>query len=233
MPKTDLQETRELVGALKTGVAYGNKDLFEASPSEQPYLGAWNLRVLLLQRSPTVRKHICILRTPAVNQESREVFISDWPEKEDPFSQTDLVENEEDQIQELIFRIRTSLSSPYRERLANRLLTLFNDAKEENPERPGISLGSLRNFYNFLQLHPNLKYPTISLTPDYNIYASWKGEQNQVFSIHFLSDKDARFVVLKPNERHPERQIRISGTITTDILMEKVTPYGVWDWILE
>lgn len=135
---------------------------------------------------------------------------------------------------ELIFRIRTSLSIRYRESLANRLVTLFKDTKEEDPDSPGIAAGSLRNFFNFLQLHPNLKYPSISLTPEYNIYASWRDEQNRVFSVHFLPNGgDARFVIFKPNYRHPERQIRISGTSTTDILMETVSPYRVYDWISE
>ncbi len=38
---------------------------------------------------------------------------------------------------------------------------------------------------------------------------------------------------LNLGDRHPERQIRISGTATTDILMETVPPDGLWDWIAE
>jgi len=110
---------------------------------------------------------------------------------------------------------------------------LFNDAKEEDSASLGISVGSLRNFYNFLRLHTNLKCPTISLTPDYNIYASWRGEQNRVFSVHFLPNGDVRFVIFKPNDRHPGRQIRLSGIATTDVLMETVVPDSVSDWISE
>jgi hypothetical protein len=117
--------------------------------------------------------------------------------------------------------------------LANKLLTLFNDAKEDDPASLGIAVGSFRNFYNFFQLHTNLKCPTISLTPDYNIYASWRSDQKRVFSVHFLPNGDVHFVMFKPNNRHPERQIRISGTATTDILMETVAPYAVQDWISE
>ena len=143
----------------------------------------------------------------------------------------DLLDSEEEQVQELIFRIRTSESIPFRQTLANRLLALFNDAKEEDSASLGISARSIRNFYKFLLLHTNLKCPTISLTPDYNIYASWRGEQKRIFSVHFLSNWDARFVIFIPNDRHPERQIRISGAVTTDILMETVAPYHVCDWI--
>lgn len=208
----------------KANIAYSNKYLKDDYPSGYPYTGAWEPK---LQQTTQVT-HYSI--TAAVNQEEYDTLIRDSFEKEDPFTQTDLLDCEENEIQELIFRIRTS-HYIHRESLANRLVTLFKDAKEEDPASPGISLGSLRNFYNFLKLHRNLKYPAISLTPDYNIYVSWRGEQNQVFSVHFLSDRVARFVVLKPNERHPEQQIRVSGTMTTDILMEKMEPYGVWDWV--
>ena len=62
---------------------------------------------------------------------------------------TDLLNNEEDQVQELIFQIRKSPSITHNESLARRLLTLFNDAKEEDSDSLGISVGSLRNFYSF------------------------------------------------------------------------------------
>ena len=80
----------------------------------------------------------------------------------------------------------------------------------------------------------DLKYPNISLTPDDNIYTSWSDEQNKLFSVLFLPNReDARFVIFKPNNRHPKRQIRISGTVTTDILIETVESYNILDWISE
>jgi hypothetical protein len=185
-----------------------------------------------LPQKPQTERNFEVWITSAVVQEDQKALISDWLKNEDdPFTQMDLLNNEEDQVQELIFQIRKSLSITCHESLANRLLTLFNDAKEEDSASLGISVGSIRNFYNFFRLHTNLKYPTISLTPDYNIYASWRGEQNRVFSVHFLPNGDARFVIFKPNDRHPGRQIRLSGTATTDTLIKTVESSGVWDWI--
>lgn len=163
----------------------------------------------------------------------QDLKTSVWTERNDPFTQEDLLETAEDQIQELIFQIKTSSIIHYRESLAKRLVSLINDAKDEDPASLGISLGSIRSFYNFLQLHPDLKLPSISLTPENNIYASWKFEQGRIFSIHFLPGGNVRFVIFKPNERHPEREIRISGTATADLLKETVAPYGVWGWISE
>ena len=231
MPETVSQDTdKKLVGTKESSATYGDKYLFDIFPINQPYSGAWVI-ITPISSGP---KQVRFLSTPAVNQlKSHEEFISDWPERKDPFTQGDLLDSEEDQVQELIFRIKTSPSIPYRERLAKKLVTLFKDAKEEDSASPGIAVGSLRNFYNFLRLHANIKCPTISLTPEYNIYASWRVEQNRVFSVHYLPNGNVRFVIFKPNDRHPERQIRISGIATTDILMETVTPTGVWDWVSE
>ncbi len=142
----------------------------------------------------------------------------------------DIIENEEEELQEIIFKLRTSPIISCRE-VADRLLTLFYDAKEEDPTSMGIVLRSLHNFYNFFQLHTDLKCPTISLTPDNNIYVSWRAKENRLFSIHFLPGADVRFVIFKPNDRHPEKQIRLSGIATTDILKETVAPHGAWSWI--
>ncbi len=195
MPELDLHKTHKGVEASqKASRVYGNQSIEDNSPSAYPYTGAWSCS----HQPPLTRAHY---RTnAAVNQEEHDAIIHDWSEKEDPFTQTDLLDSEENKVQELIFRIRTSRSISHWERLANRLLTLYNDAKEEDSASPGIALGSLRNFYNFLQLHTNLKCPTISLTPDNNIYASWREVRNRVFSVHFLSNGDVRFVIFKPND---------------------------------
>ncbi|MCP5002895.1 MAG: hypothetical protein GY941_02945 [Planctomycetes bacterium] len=213
-------------------IASGDTLLIDNSPSCEPNTVVWQPknRIPIQPLETFVAQHLLIV----IGQEGYESLLKPWPEKKDPFTQADLLDNEEDQTQDLIFRIRTSTSILYREILANRLLTLFNDAKEEDPASFGIAVDSLRNFYNFLHLHTNLKYPSISLTPDDNIYASWRDEQNKVFSVLFLPNgEDARFVIFKPNNRHPKRQIRISGTATTDILIETVEPYKVLDWISE
>jgi hypothetical protein len=224
MPELNLQDK----ATQEAAIIYGNKFLRDDFPISDPYTGA-----SLLPQKPQTERNFEVGITSAVVQEDQKALISDWPENEDPLTQTDLLNNEEDQVQELIFRIRKSFSITYHESLASRLLTLFNDAKEEDSASLGIAVGSLRNFYNFLRLHTNLKCPTISLTPDYNIYASWRGEQNRVFSVHFLPNGDVRFVIFKPNDRHPGRQIRLSGIATTDILMETVAPDAVSYWVSE
>ena len=210
-------------------IVYGNKSIEDNSPSDYPYSDTAAWEFLPKKFSKTV----FYKNTAFVNQEEFSTSIIDLPDNQDPITQATLLKNEEDQVQELIFRIKRSIAISYRKSLANRILTLFNDAKEEDPDCLGIAAESLRNFYNFLHLHTDIKRPTISLTPDYNIYASWRGEQNRVFSVHFLPNGDVRFVIFKPNDRHPGRQIRLSGIATTDILMETVAPDAVSYWVSE
>jgi hypothetical protein len=229
MPEIDLYKMpNEFDPEQIASIIYGNQLIEDNSPNDYPYTGAWGVIFprKILEMAP-------YKNTAFVNQEEFETSIIDLPENQDPITQTTLLKREEDQVQELIFRIKRSKSICYRESLANRLLTLFNDAKEEDPDCLGIATKSLRNFNNFLYLHTNLNCPTISLTPDYNIYASWKGEQGRVFSLHFLPNEDVRFVIFKPNDRHPERKIRVSGIATTDVLKETMMSYRIKEWISE
>lgn len=204
-----------------------NDGLFEDnSPSTQPDTRGWG-DVCVLPREKAIMPHF--KRTAFADYQ--EEF--DLTENGDTITQSNLVNREEVLVQELIYRIKISKPIPYREDLAKRLLVLYYDAKEEDPECVGIAAESLRSFNDFIHLHTNLKRPIISLTPDYNIYASWRDEQNRVFSIHFLPNADVRFVMFKPNVKRPERTIRVSGSATIDTLMETVDPDCLEEWISE
>ena len=153
--------------------------------------------------------------TLTVNQE-KPMFLVYW--RDSPSTQTELLSTKDEQVQELIHQIRKSFSISNHESLANKLIALFNIAKEEKPTSLGIAVDSLSNFYNFLKLYTNVKNPTLSLSPDYNIYASWRTEK-QLFSAHFLPTGDIRFVLFMPNNRDSKRKIRITGIATSDTLI--------------
>ncbi len=192
------------------------------------YIGAWALP----KESQTVRRVDDWNKLGKIQQD-QDSFMSMWPGNEDQFTHKNLLINEENQIQELIFQIGKSFTIDYHLKLANRILTLFNDAKEEDPHSLVMSVDSLHNFYNFIRLNSNLMYPSISLTPGHNIYASWRGEHNRVFSVHFLPRGEVSFVIFKPNDKHPNLKIRLSGIATTDTLLMTIESSGVWDWISE
>jgi len=224
MPKLNLLDNE----VHEAAIIYGEKFYKNVFPIFEPSTGT-----SFLPEEPQTKGWIKVLDTSVLIQEDQKVRVNNWPENEDPLTQADLLNDEEDQVQELIFQIRKSPTITYHERMARRLLALFNDAKEEDSDCLGISVGSLHNFYGFFRLHTNLKYPAISLTPDYNIYASWRGEKSQVFSVHFLPNEDTRFVIFKPNDKHPERKIRLSGIATTDTLLKMIESSGVGNWISE
>ena len=223
-------------------IIYGNRTLDYIVFQEAWACGAWN------ERNPSCEwvsagtaNEIVYQITTTVNQQFYTIALNDQsygiclsaPFTEMPPSQLGLLNVEDERIQNLIFQIRMSSLISYRERIATELLALNDYAKEEGTESTGISLGSLRGFYDFIRMHNNLKCPIISLTPDDNVYLSWRGEENRLFSLHFLPGGEVRFVVFKPNDMHPEKEDRISGRTTYDALKEAVIQYHVWDWISE
>lgn len=218
--------------ATLTDVAsYGSQWLDYATAETEPYIGTggtWKLVVKTYFPATKIEGRWIRTRTLAATMEPGEALLA-W--KNDSSTTEDELVNE-DEVQELIFRIRILPSVRCREDLAKRLLTLLKDAKEEDPSGSGISVGSLRSLYHLFDTHPNLKCPALSLTPDNNIYASWRRE-GRLFSAHFLPNGNVRFVVLKPNDRHPERELRISGEATVDILLETLASHGIWEWIAD
>ncbi len=207
---------------------YSNKQLEEVFPRDYTDISEWKV---VLRNQPVFNFKVDILST--VNQEQENNEVSFWNKEDDSFTESNLLDSEETQVQEIIFQIRNSIFISINEILADRLITLFNDAKEEDPNISGINVGSLYNFYYFLLLNNNIKRPRLSLTSDNTIYASWKKEDHQLFSVHFLPNSDTKFVIFKKNYRHSERKIRLSGIVTNDMLMKTVSSHGVDEWILE
>lgn len=140
---------------------------------------------------------------------------------------------EEQSVEQIIWRVQTTLPVPYRVRLASRLSELQKAVQEEESDGRGISVGSLQHFIEFLEACPALRCPAISVTPDRNIYASWKSGSDRVFSIHFLPAGEVRFVIFRPNDRHPDQAIRLSGTATVDVIISIAAPHGVLKWASE
>jgi hypothetical protein len=118
----------------------------------------------------------------------------------------------------------------YRAQLAARLRELQDAVQEEESGSLGITVRSLQHFVEFLKAHPTLRRPAVSVTPDRNIYASWKSKFDRVFSIHFFPDGNVRFVIFRPNEKHAGEVIRISGTATVDVVMSIAALHDVLSW---
>ena len=140
---------------------------------------------------------------------------------------------EDESVEEIIWRVGTTLSVQYRAKLTSRLSELQKAVQEEELDGRGISAKSLQHFLKLLKAYPTLRCPAVSVTPDRNIYASWKSGSDRVFSIHFLPDGKVRFVIFCPNEKHSGETIRLSGAATLDVVMSVVEPHGVLNWATE
>jgi hypothetical protein len=216
------------IGPLKDPEVYGNNSISDDYPSDFLSISAW----LPYQGIQLTNKSTFWI-TSAPYKEDKIIPVDDWPTNIDTFTQSNLIEIEDKMVQQFIFQIRKSSLIFQGRNIANRILSLFNSVKEEDNNSPGISIGSLRNFYSFLKENSKLKYPNITLTPDNEIYASWEEKMNWLFSVHFLPDGNTNFVIFKPNFKNPKHKIRLSGSVTVDSLMETVIPNGVNEWIFE
>ncbi len=136
-----------------------------------------------------------------------------------------------DSTVELISNVITQLKVPFARRLAKRLDYLVEASREEYPHQAPMVPESLRDFINYLQSIPNVRYPSVVLTTNGNIRLEWRKARNHHFAVEFLGDGNVRFVVFAQDPKHPERTTRVSGLTSADSLLSIVQPYGVFDWV--
>jgi hypothetical protein len=136
-------------------------------------------------------------------------------------------------IPELIRYLSTSTDLSFVDQLVARIRDLVEASEEEYPDQAPVSAESLRDFIAFVQSVPGIVYPALVLTPQGNIRAEWTKARNKHLGLDFSGDNDIRFVVFAPDPCKPHRTNRASGLTTSGSLLEKVTPYGVLDWLVE
>ena len=126
--------------------------------------------------------------------------------------------------QEILTRLHGATTLPFREAMSARIASLL-EAFQKESGGVAVSVNSFQSLLAFLQAHPNLNYPTITLTPGGDFYASWKENRTQVFSVQFLDNGQVRFVVLRT-----EPTAQLSGLTTPATLMNLVAPLRVLEW---
>ncbi len=150
------------------------------------------------------------------------------------FTQQELfdVNVEEKQVQQLISQISLFDQLSCKEIIKNKLGKLYNISKEEDPESTGISLESLRTFFKFLQKSIMAECPIISLTPDNNIYTTWKNIDGQLLSLNFLQDGNVSFVLFKFDTNNPAKMTPASDTIPVTQLFRVIDFTEILGWTL-
>jgi hypothetical protein len=133
-------------------------------------------------------------------------------------------------VHNLVRLIRES-SISHVQRIAERVEHLLAISIQEQPESCAMSSNSIKGFMKFLELHKNIRYPNLTLTPNGEIYAQWKRGRS-LLGIQFLSDLDVKFVVFTPNPQHPEKTNRVSGSDTVDRIFENLEKiYAISNWV--
>ncbi len=112
---------------------------------------------------------------------------------------------------------------PCKARLADRM-TKLADVFAEDYDGRDLSARSAEAFVTFLAASPNLAYPDITATPAGDLYAEWRGQHGRLLTIEFLESGEARYLIFRPNPKHPQRVDRLTGTTTADALEETVVP---------
>jgi len=148
-------------------------------------------------------------------------------EEKSPFEELYALLPAEERVERTIECARNLRSLPYAKRIAKRLRWLHQASLDEEDEA-GIVPESLSSFLEFMESVQGLQYPDIVLSPEGNLVARWRADQNRNLCIEFLS-QDARFVVFAPD---PNRTLRVSGVVPLAKLWETLKPYSIERWVV-
>lgn len=98
----------------------------------------------------------------------------------------------------------------------------------DDPESAEMSVESMASFVAFLHSVRGIRLPSLSLTPDGNIYASWR-RRDRVFSAEFRSDGLARYVLFRPAPGDLGSILRSAGSAPANRLLSiPETSPAVW-----
>ncbi len=187
----------------------------------------WFIKLFQLKRAREWRPKVFTGSDLATEHDPEDVSPH---ELERPFDKLYDLLSDDDKTIKIISHIRSQLNRTFAPQLAERLTFLADVAKEEVPQEAAIEPQSLSHFVGFLQSVPNLRCPTVVLSPEKNIRAQWRAGPNRHFVVEFLSTGDARFVIFSPDANQPEKTIRLSGSTSIDSLLETTEPHGVLSW---
>jgi len=110
-----------------------------------------------------------------------------------------------------------------------RIVELEEQMREEEDGFDGIREASIAGFLRFLRATPKVALPALTVTDDYNLYATWRKPDGRVFSLHFLSESEARYVIFRPSPVAEGHKLRSSGTIPTSLALNvPETASAVW-----
>lgn len=106
----------------------------------------------------------------------------------------------------------------------------LEEQSREDESDEGVSVGSLFTFFTFLRCATGVQVPSISLTPDGYIYASWN-KNGRTFSVHFLPTGEARYVLFRPAPNNAPGMLRSSGSVPVAASILQIPETGAANWV--
>jgi hypothetical protein len=117
---------------------------------------------------------------------------------------------------------------PHAEDVAERLRHL-HEIEPEDDEEP-ISLDSVAMLLSFLVPFTSKAQPAITVTPDGNIYATWKAEGGRHCGVEFTPARSAKLVLMVPGDADTGAGIHIAGRMGTSELERTLRLHGIHIW---
>lgn len=136
-----------------------------------------------------------------------------------------------ERFEKALAALRAGTGVSHGSRIAERIRTLARAAEEEGELGP--SAEAAEGLLAFLQTSLPLKYPDLTLGPRGALLAEWRGSEGRLLGVYLADSLRAKFVVFRPNPRHPELMDRYSGTTTVDEVVSKVVDLEGISWARE
>jgi hypothetical protein len=120
---------------------------------------------------------------------------------------------------------------PYGKDLAQRILQIDEDLKEDQEEPIALAEGSMRALIEFLEANPTVARPQLAASLSGYLIARWIAPERRKMTIHFYADGRAEYYQFAPNPRHPDKQDMDTSLTTADALGAKLATIGAISWM--
>lgn len=168
---------------------------------------------------------------PSVDSYVSENESETWIRVSNVLSPFDVLAEEEDaELRAAIARLQKDLTGQKARELHERLLALLTMGYEDDPEETPIRPDSVSALTDFLVAMPEVRKPSIVVTPMRNIQAQWGKARDAKLVIEFLPDRTAKFVLFSKDVDR-ERINRVSGHVTIGNLARRLRVPNEAPWL--
>ena len=117
-------------------------------------------------------------------------------------------------------------------RIADRTASLLELYQEDYDGR-SLSSSSLNTFLEFLKIHPESKFPSITATPAGELYVQWKHSEAERLGVQFMAGGEVKWALFKRNQFQEEQLDQFSGKAFVRSFGDTAIALGIQEWIVE